>query len=230
LLFPLRSALFPAIAALCLAVQPVYSLPANDVKPPPLSEKDFGSRIGIDFSKTKEYRKETQKAIDDAYSACKRFLKDRQAGKAKGLPAVVSDLDETLIDNRPHFDANPKFSWPAFEAWIKKADAPLLPKTAEFLCWARKNGFAVFFVTGRREGLRADTIANLIKRQVAYDGLLMRKEGDRGGAESVKVPLRQEVEKMGFTIVVNIGDQWSDLAGGHAVDCEKLPNKIYLVE
>ena len=78
--------------------------------------------------------------------------------------------------------------------------------------------------------MRADTIANLVKRQVAYDGLLMRKEGDRGGAESVKVPLREEVEKMGFTIVVNIGDQWSDLAGGHAIDCEKLPNKIYLVE
>lgn len=230
MLFPSRSALLPALVLLCLSVQPVYSLPAVDVKPPPLSEKDFGSQIGIDFSKTPEYRKETEKAIDDAYGACKQFLKDKQAGRAKGIPAVVSDLDETLIDNRPHFVANPKFSWPAFEAWIKKAEAPLLPKTAEFLSWARKNGFAIFFVTGRREGLRADTIANLIKRQVAYDGLLMRKEGDKGGAESVKVPLRQEVEKMGFTIVVNIGDQWSDLAGGHAVDCEKLPNKIYLVE
>ncbi|MBX9950227.1 MAG: HAD family acid phosphatase [Candidatus Obscuribacterales bacterium] len=230
MLFPSRSALLPALVLLCLSVQPVYSLPAVDVKPPPLSEKDFGSQIGIDFSKTPEYRKETEKAIDDAYGACKQFLKDKQAGRARGIPAVVSDLDETLIDNRPHFVANPKFSWPAFEAWIKKAEAPLLPKTAEFLSWARKNGFAIFFVTGRREGLRADTIANLIKRQVAYDGLLMRKEGDKGGAESVKVPLRQEVEKMGFTIVVNIGDQWSDLAGGHAVDCEKLPNKIYLVE
>jgi predicted secreted acid phosphatase len=230
LLFPFRSALFLTIAAVCLAGQPSYSLPANDVKPPPLTEKDFGNRIGIDFSKTSDYKKETDKAIADAYAACKQFLKNKEGGKLKGLPAVVSDLDETLIDNRPHFEATPKFNWPAFEAWIKQADAPLLPRTAEFLAWARKNGFAIFFVTGRREGLRADTIANLVKRQVAYDGLLMRKEGDKGGAESVKVPLRQEVEKMGFTIVVNIGDQWSDLAGGHAVDCEKLPNKIYLVE
>lgn len=230
MLFPIRTALVLSIVSCCLVGQPSFSLPANDVKPPPLVEKDFGNRIGLDFSKTPEYKKETKKAIDDAYAACKQFLKNKQAGKVKGFGAVVSDLDETLIDNRPHFDATPKFNWPAFEAWIKKADAPLLPKTAEFLTWARKNGFAIFFITGRREGLRADTIANLVKRQVAYDGLLMRKEGDRGGAESVKVPLRQEVEKMGFTIVVNIGDQWSDLSGGHAIDCEKLPNKIYLVE
>jgi predicted secreted acid phosphatase len=208
----------------------VLALPANDVKPPPLVEKDFGNKIGIDFSKTSEYKKETDKAIDDAYAACKQYLKDKEKGSAKGRPAVVSDLDETLIDNRPHFEKTPKFSWPGFEAWIKQADAPLLPKTAEFIQWARKNGFAIFFVTGRHEGLRADTIANLVKRQVAYDGLLMRKQGDGGGAESVKVPLREQIEKMGFTIVVNIGDQWSDLKGGHAVDCEKLPNKIYLVE
>lgn len=219
-----------AIATLAIWGQTAQALPANDVKPPPLAEKDFGNKIGLDFSKTSEYKKETDKAIDDAYAACKQYLSDKEKGSAKGKPAVVSDLDETLIDNRPHFEENPKFSWPGFEAWIKKADAPLLPKTAEFIQWARKNGFAIFFVTGRHEGLRADTIANLVKRQVAYDGLLMRKEGDRGGAESVKVPLREQVEKMGFTIVVNIGDQWSDLEGGHAVDCEKLPNKIYLVE
>lgn len=217
-------------AALALLSPPVQAMPAEDVKPPPLNEKDFGNSIGIEFSKTAEFKKETAKAIDDAYAACKKYLKDKEKGIAKGIPAVVSDLDETLIDNRPHFERTPTFSWPAFEAWIKKADAPLLPKTAEFLQWARKNGFAIFFITGRREGLRADTIHNLIRRKVAYDGLLMRREGDRGGAEAVKVPLRQQVEKMGFTIVVNIGDQWSDLQGAHAQDCEKLPNKIYLVE
>lgn len=226
---PFHHSLFLTTALLALSVTGAEALPAIDVKPPPLVEKDFGNNIGIEFSKTPEYKQETDKAIDDAYAACKQFLSDKEKGTAKGIPAVVSDLDETLIDNRPHFEKTPKFNWPAFEAWIKKADAPLLPKTAEFLQWARKNGFAIFFVTGRREGLRADTIVNLIKRGVAYDGLLMRKEDDRGGAESVKVPLREQIEKMGFTIVVNIGDQWSDLKGGHAVDCEKLPNKIYLV-
>jgi len=227
---PTKSSFYLTIAALALLMPPVEALPANDVKPPPLHEKDFGNRLGIDFSKTPEYKKETEKALDDAYAACKKFLSDKEKGTAKGIPAVISDLDETLIDNRPYFDKTPEFNWPAFEAWIKKADAPLLPKTSQFLQWARKNGFAIFFVTGRREGLRADTINNLIKREVAYDGLLMRRDGDKGGAEAVKVPLREQVEKMGFKIVVNIGDQWSDLQGGHADDCEKLPNKIYLVE
>lgn len=35
---------------------------------------------------------------------------------------------------------------------------------------------------------------------------------------------------MGFKIVVNIGDQVSDLVGGYALDCEKLPNKMYFVK
>jgi hypothetical protein len=35
---------------------------------------------------------------------------------------------------------------------------------------------------------------------------------------------------MGFKIVVNIGDQDSDLAGGFALDGEKLPNKLYFVQ
>lgn len=217
----------PAITGVCLLAPTAMAIPANDVKPPPQKENDFGEKVGLAYSHSAEYKKETDKAISDAYLYCKKFLADNKDGSKKG--AVVSDLDETLIDNRPHFAKEAKFSWPAFEAWIKTADAPVLPKTAEFLKWARKNGFAIFFVTGRREGLRGDTIANLVKRQISYDGLLMRKEGDKGGAETVKVPLREEVEKLGYTIVVNIGDQWSDLSGGHAGDCEKLPNRIYLV-
>ncbi|HIA55218.1 MAG TPA: hypothetical protein EYN91_24565, partial [Candidatus Melainabacteria bacterium] len=199
---PTKSSFFLTIAALALLSPAGHAMPANDIKPPPLNEKDFGNRVGIDFSKTSAYKEETDKSIADAYAACKKYLSEKEKGAAKGLPAVVSDLDETLIDNRPHFEKTPEFNWPAFEAWIKKADAPLLPKTAAFLQWARKNGFAIFFITGRREGLRADTINNLIKREVAYDGLLMRKDGDKGSAEAVKVPLREQVEKMGFTIVV----------------------------
>ena len=34
---------------------------------------------------------------------------------------------------------------------------------------------------------------------------------------------------MGFTILVNVGDQDSDLAGGHAVRPFKLPNPMYYI-
>ncbi|HEY9786712.1 MAG TPA: HAD family acid phosphatase [Candidatus Obscuribacterales bacterium] len=215
--------------SLCLC-PPCFAFPAKDAQSPTQPPFPVGNKVGLEFSKTAEYRKEFDAAINGAYEAIEDFLSRKKKGEQLGRPAVISDLDETLLDNREHFEKEPHFSWPAFEAWIKEARAPVLKKTARMLSWARKKGVAIFFVTGRHEGLRADTIANLIHEQVAYDGLLMRSAHDERSASQVKTPLREEVEKMGFVIVVNIGDQFSDLAGGHAIDCEKLPNRIYFVE
>ena len=36
-------------------------------------------------------------------------------------------------------------------------------------------------------------------------------------------------EELGFTILVNVGDQDSDLAGGHARRAFKLPNPMYFI-
>ena len=36
-------------------------------------------------------------------------------------------------------------------------------------------------------------------------------------------------EELGFTILVNVGDQDSDLAGGHARKAFKLPNPMYFI-
>lgn len=223
-------ALLSVCATISLATSinslPADAIPAVDVKPPVQKFTDYGSQIGIAFSKTPAYTKEFDAAIADAYKACKEKLPDIKAGKKL---AVVSDVDETLLDNRPFFEKQTKFDWPAFTAWVKNADAPTLPKTAKFLSWAKENGFSVFLVTGRNEGMRAGTEANLKKRNIKYDELLMRTADSNAKAETVKVPLREKVEKKGYNIVVNIGDQWSDLSGGHAIDCEKLPNRIYFV-
>ncbi len=105
-----------------------------------------------------------------------------------------------------------------------------MKQTAELLDWARKKGFAIFFVTGRPESLRAATIRNLVRNGIAYDGLYLRADKDNRSAIDVKTEIRRKIELMGFKVVVNIGDQVSDLVGGYAVDCEKLPNKIYFVD
>jgi hypothetical protein len=42
-----------------------------------------------------------------------------------------------------------------------------------------------------------------------------------------KAGTRKHIEKLGYTIVANYGDQWSDLMGGHAKRVVKLPNPTY---
>ena len=144
--------------------------------------------------------------------------------------AIVSDIDETLLDHRPWMKTHPDFNWVEFLKWFDEAKAPKLQRTASFLKWARNNGFAIFLVTGRNEQSRRGTIINLVRQGIAYDGLMMRPNNDERAAEEVKVPHRKAIEAMGFEIVVNIGDQFSDLSGGHAIDAEKLPNRLYFVE
>jgi hypothetical protein len=37
------------------------------------------------------------------------------------------------------------------------------------------------------------------------------------------------IQEKGYTVVVNIGDQFSDLAGGHTERVFKLPNPYYFI-
>jgi acid phosphatase len=48
-------------------------------------------------------------------------------------------------------------------------------------------------------------------------------------AADYKTPHREAIEAMGYTIVANVGDQPSDLAGGHAEQTFKLPNPFYRI-
>ncbi len=198
----------------------VYGTPAEE-------PSDIGNQKGIEFSHTSEYRKEFKNAIESARKTCLDYLASHPDDRSM---AVVSDIDETLLDNRSYFEKTSEFKWSDFKAWVKQAEAPTLKETDEFLKWARSKQFVIFLVTGRTEDLRHPTIRNLVKDGVSYDGLYMRKNGDKRSAIEVKTSIREEIESMGFKIVVNIGDQVSDLVGGHSEDCEKLPNKLYFVK
>ena len=48
-------------------------------------------------------------------------------------------------------------------------------------------------------------------------------------AADFKAPQRAKIEADGFTIIANMGDQPSDLAGGHAERTFLLPNPFYRI-
>jgi Predicted secreted acid phosphatase len=220
--------------AVMLIGAPAFSCDCAVYKESIKKPDDIGAEQGLKYLKSPEYRKEFSKAIADATDACKRYAKENPD---KSL-AIVSDIDETVLDNSEHFGENhANFDWPTFKKYAEQSKAPPLKRTAAFLKWARKQGIAIFLVTGRPEDMRRATVRNLINAGVSYDGLFLRpiQQYDETGkhhpsATEVKTKIRQQIEDMGFTIVVNIGDQVSDLVGGHAYDCEKLPNKLYFVK
>jgi predicted secreted acid phosphatase len=91
----------------------------------------------------------------------------------------------------------------------------------------------VFFITGRPEGQRTDTEANL--RAVGYDHrekIYLRSE-DHPKKQTVteyKSGERAKIVAMGYRIVLNVGDQMSDLVGNpQAEHSVKLPNPFYFI-
>lgn len=161
--------------------------------------------------------------------------------------ALVLDIDETALSNWPEMIADDFAYFPHAPcalaggrptspcgalAWDSLERAPAIGPTLALYRFARAHGLTVFFITGRHEAERAVTAQTLIK--AGYTGwspgnLLMEPDDMHvPSAADFKAPERQWIEdKLGYTIVANVGDQWSDLAGGFAEGDFKLPNPFY---
>jgi hypothetical protein len=89
---------------------------------------------------------------------------------------------------------------------------------------AQADGAAVFFVTARPEILRLQTQGNL--RAVGYSaaGIYMRPWFDTRTDDALKTATRTEIERKGYRIVANIGNNDTDLIGEHADRVFKLPD------
>ncbi|HKX99011.1 MAG TPA: HAD family acid phosphatase [Steroidobacteraceae bacterium] len=161
-----------------------------------------------------------------------------QTGDLAGLPpAIVMDIDETVLDNsEPQaamlragtcFDDFPK----AWDDWIAERRAPAVPGAAEFIRFARgaRDGqgraVRIFFITNRecapRPGNDAacpqqdDTLANLealgLGSATLAEDLMLKGELPEWDGE--KLARRQALART-HRIVLNIGDDLADFLPG----------------
>lgn len=158
-------------------------------------------------------------------------------------PALVLDIDETSLSNWPQIAANdfgyiPGGACDALPAgpcgsvaWELSARATVIAPTLVLFNAARAAGVAVFFITGRPENERDATAKNL--RAAGYDGwaglTLKPATLHVASAADYKAAERAKIEAQGYTIIANVGDQPSDLAGGHALRGFLLPNPFYRI-
>jgi HAD superfamily, subfamily IIIB (Acid phosphatase) len=157
-------------------------------------------------------------------------------------PAIVLDIDETSLSNWPQIQANDygRFTdgpcnLPAgpcgSASWIASAQAEAIAPTLSLFRAAKEKGVSVFFITGRSETAREATEINL--RKAGYDGwtaLIMRPAGtSTPSAADYKAPKRAKIAAQGYTIIANVGDQPSDLAGGNAERTFLVPNPFYRI-
>jgi len=121
-----------------------------------------------------EYRGTALQAWRAAGAALPRALKDKrwtaaleQTGDFRKLkPAIVVDIDETILDNSPGqarflLEGNGRFDAKLWGQWTSEHRARAIAGAKEFLSEARRRGVTVFYLSNRGVKEEAGTRANL---------------------------------------------------------------------
>jgi hypothetical protein len=136
---------------------------------------------------------------------------------------------------------------------------PAVPGMVQMVTQAAQEGYSIFYLTGRPQTQEAATLGNLTADGTGVDagypapttlsdgedGLFTKPAladypdylktacaADPGGACTTidyKSATRAHIESLGYDIVGNFGDQYSDLKGGYEDHAFKLPNPNYFL-
>jgi acid phosphatase len=147
--------------------------------------------------------------------------------------ALVLDIDETALSNwdeekRDDFGYIVK-DW---NEWVDEKKAPAIAGTLHLYNEALEHSVSVFFITGRSNAQEAATSDNL-KAAGYHDwtGLSLRGPHPAGQTTvEYKAAERKKIADAGFRIILNVGDQLSDLEGSPQAERSiKLPNPFYYI-
>ena len=87
---------------------------------------------------------------------------EQVAGYESLPPAVILDLDETVLDNSPAQAQivleRTMYQQEMWSDWVGRMAAAAIPGVQSFIAFAEKNGIKVFFVTNRAASEQDDTI------------------------------------------------------------------------
>ncbi|WP_354003070.1 HAD family acid phosphatase [Microbacterium elymi] len=168
----------------------------------------------------------------------------RAARHSHKTPAIVVDTDDTMLFTYDmevgdmHFVFDPAEQ----DVWVEGKKFTATPGMVDLVTTAQRLGFAVIGITGRSDAQKAASIENVT--DVGYPGFTAANYYTKWptGAQpsyiscatsscttvEFKAGTRRHLEQdLGYDVVLNVGDQWSDLQGGYADHTQKLPNPTY---
>ncbi|HEX4721857.1 MAG TPA: HAD family acid phosphatase [Pseudonocardiaceae bacterium] len=158
-------------------------------------------------------------------------------------PAIVLDVDDTSeVTYGWEVDSQFAYNPVSNEAAIDADAFPAITPTLNLAKWAAAHHVAVFFVTGRPEHQRAATQTDLLTDDGYPQPVALFMKADAGTpppsyldcgttctTDQYKSETRAHIQSMGYDIVLNVGDQLSDLSMGHEDHAVKLPNPMYFL-
>ncbi|MFD5421183.1 HAD family acid phosphatase [Streptomyces sp. NPDC127069] len=161
--------------------------------------------LGIDYA---TWQRDVAAVIDAARPAIEQRIAASPAGEK---PAIVLDIDNSSLETDFH--------------WFWTFPTPAIEKVRALTQYANQRGVAIFFVTARPGIVYSLTERNLKAVGYPVTGLYVRDlPALFSEVSAYKTAKRAEIEARGYTIIANIGNNESDLVGGHAERTVKLPD------
>ncbi len=152
-----------------------------------------------------------QRDVAAVIDVARPYIEQRTANAGGQKQAIVLDIDNTSLETAFH------------DFW--EIPTPSVKPVLELSRFAESRGVDIFFVTARPGIIYSLTEYNLKKVGYPVDGLYVRSLPDLFHEVSkYKTAKRAEIEAKGYTIIANIGNNTTDLVGGHAERSFKLPD------
>ncbi|WP_406513541.1 hydrolase [Streptomyces sp. NBC_00161] len=202
-----------AAATAVLMLAPVASAQAAPVPTPapaaaaPAAAAPGGNALirGIDYGTWK-------RDVAAVMATARPYVEQRIAQSPAGeKPAIVLDIDNSSLETDFH--------------WFWTFPTPAISEVRDLTRYANERGVAIIFVTARPGIIQSLTEHNLKAVGYPVSDLYVRDLPDLFSEVSAyKTAKRAEIEARGYTIIANIGNNNSDLVGGHAERTFKLPD------
>lgn len=169
-----------------------------------------------------EYRMSTAQAFRMAAQQVKEALLDKTitaaleqlSGYEELTPAVIVDVDETVLDNSPFqarlVQTGHDFSPALWEAWVNEAQAKAIFGAKGFVEFLKEQGVELFYVTNREE--KEPTLKNIraaLDPDVADDHVLCKYEKPEWSSDKTS---RRAVVAQNHRILLLIGDDYNDFS------------------
>lgn len=187
-----------------------------------------------------EYAATTLQVYAAAHLALERALADpswtaalEQTGEFETLPpAVILDLDETVLDNtRFHamLDENElPFDEKRWADWVHQARAHAVPGASAFLAFAQRRGVQIFYITNRDHALETSTRENLRALAMPLDPDVdtMLTLHEHAGWNRGKSSRRAYVTRSHRVLLI-VGDSLGDFIESEDLSAERMREEAF---
>ncbi len=210
------------------ALAPSAAPKAPEQKPAATVAADDNLNAVLWMQRSEEYRalsEQTYRAAADRLDEALKqanwdaLVPEERGNAIKGLkPAVVMDVDETVLDNSPYqarlIRDNQEYDEVTWSNWVAEKKAKAVPGVVDFAKAATAKGVTILYISNRAQHLQEATLANLraVGMPVADDSVFLGlgtfvKDCEQNGSEK---NCRRRLAGQKYRVLMQFGDQLGD--------------------